>query len=154
MREDLRPELERFEMFAYKALRNDGWDDIEVDYYHDDRYPHGIVGVPIFLIKNAINEDGEVYAKYRLFISGWCSRDNEDSYRVRLEVNNRSCAYKADFLHTFYDFEECYEEALAIVKKDELTEQALEISNGKYHTKVGIGQLPSEKIFENILHTN
>lgn len=45
------------------------------------------------------------------------------------------------------------EEALAIVKKDELTEQALEISNGKYHTKVGI-ELPSKKVFENILHTN
>lgn len=28
------------------------------------------------------------------------------------------------------------------------------LGDGKYHTKVGIGQLPSEKIFENILHTN
>ena len=28
------------------------------------------------------------------------------------------------------------------------------LGDGKYHTKVGIGQLPSEKIFESILHTN
>ena len=28
------------------------------------------------------------------------------------------------------------------------------LGDGKYHTKVGIGQLPSKKIFENILHTN
>ena len=28
------------------------------------------------------------------------------------------------------------------------------LGDGKYHAKVGIGQLPSEKVFENILHTN
>lgn len=64
----MRRELERFEMFAYDALQNDGWDDIEVNYYHDDRYPHEVYGVPITLIKKDINEDGEVYAKYKLYI--------------------------------------------------------------------------------------
>ena len=153
MGEDLRPELERFEMFAYKALRNDGWDDIDVDYYHDDRYPHEVYGVPIKLIKKDINENGESYVKYTLLMSGFCHRDNDEIYHIRLVSNRSQFECEKNYIDTFYEFEECYEEALAIVKKDELTEQTLEISNGKYHTKVGI-ELPSKKIFESILHTN
>lgn len=130
----MRPELERFEMFAYRALRNDGWDDIEVDYYHDDRYPHEVYGVPITLIKKDINEDGEAYAKYKLFISGFWHGDNNERYHVRLKINNRATyTYEVNNLDTFYEFEECYEEALAIVKKDKLTERALEIGNGKVY---------------------
>ena len=133
----MRQKLERFEMFAYDALQNDGWDDIEVDYYHEDIYPHEIYGVPITLIKRGLDEDGESCEDYQLLISGFCHGDgyHDEIYHVKL-INVRDdyrYVYEKTFLYSFYEFKECYKEALVIVKKDKLTERALEIGNGKVY---------------------
>lgn len=118
----MRPELERFAMFAYDALQNDGWDDIEVDYYHSDIPPHDVYGVPIKLIKRGIDEDGEACVKYFLLLSGFCHRIDDELYRMRLGSARDPYEYEKDYMYSFDEFKKCYEEALAIVKRDNIKE--------------------------------
>lgn len=129
----MRPELERFAMFAYDALQNDGWDDIEVDYYHKDIPPHDVYGVPTKLIKKGIDEDGEAYVKYKLLMSAFCHRADDEIYKIRLVSARDPYEYENEYMYSFDEFKKCYEEALAIVKRGQLTERALEIGNGKVY---------------------
>lgn len=129
----MRSELKRFVVFAYDALQNDGWDDIEVDYYHKDIPPHDVYGVPIKLIKRDIDEDGEAYVKYFLLLGGFCHRDDDEIYKMRLGSAKDPYVYEKEYMYSFDEFKKCYEEALAIVKRGQLTERALEIGNGKVY---------------------
>lgn len=116
----MKSELERFETFAYDALQNDGWDDIEVDYYHSDIPPHDVYGVPIRLFKRDSDEESGAEAKYQLVMKCFCHRSGEDAYDIRLWVGADDPYGKK--CNSFDEFKKCYEEALAIVKRDNIKE--------------------------------
>lgn len=145
----MRPELERFAMFAYDALQNDGWDDIEVDYYHSDIPPHDVYGVPIKLIKRGIDEDGEACVKYFLLLSGFCHRIDDELYRMRLGSARDPYEYEKDYMYSFDEFKKCYEEALAIVKRDNIKESldfvdAIDFANNLRQYDEGVADVVSK----------
>lgn len=130
----MRPELKRFKIFVYDALQNDDWDDIEIyPYRYADEYPSEIYGFHTKLIKRGLDEDGDTYEKYWLLMAVYCHRDDEDSYDMRLGTARDPYEYEKYGLNSFDELKKCYEEALAIVKRDQLTERALEIGNGKVY---------------------
>lgn len=140
----MKSELERFETFAYDALQNDGWDDIEVDYYHSDIPPHDVYGVPIRLFKGDRDEESGAEAKYQLAMKCFCHRSGEDAYDIRLWVGADDPYGKK--CNSFDEFKKCYEEALAIVKRDNIKESldfvdAIDFANNLRPYEEGAGDV-------------